>query len=173
MGRPKAWLPVAGEPMLLRVVGVLSDVVSPVVVVAADGQDVPPLPTGVELVRDPEPDRGPLQGLAAGLAAVADRADAAFVAACDLPFLSPALVRTTLAALDGFDAAVPETERPHPLAAAYRVGVLQTVEAMLAAGERRMTDLLARIRARRISVDDPALLRNVNTPEEYDRLAGD
>ena len=43
MGRPKASLPFAGETMLARVVGVLGGVVSPVVVVAASGQDVPQL----------------------------------------------------------------------------------------------------------------------------------
>jgi molybdenum cofactor guanylyltransferase len=52
MGRPKAWLPFAGELMLPRVVRLLGEVVAPVVVVAAPGQDVPPLPAGVEVVRD-------------------------------------------------------------------------------------------------------------------------
>ena len=70
MGRPKAWLPFAGEVMLPRVVRLLGEAVAPVVVVAAPGQDVPPLPAGVEVVRDEEEGRGPLQGLAAGLAAL-------------------------------------------------------------------------------------------------------
>ena len=35
MGRPKAWLPITGELMLPRVVRLVSEVVSPVVVVAA------------------------------------------------------------------------------------------------------------------------------------------
>src|SRR5919108_6298616 len=70
MGRPKAWLPFAGEVMLPRVVRLLGEAVAPVVVVAAPGQDVPELPAGIEIVRDPEPGRGPLQGLAAGLVAL-------------------------------------------------------------------------------------------------------
>ena len=71
MGRPKAWLPFGDELMLPRVVRILGAVVSPVVVVAAPDQDVPPLPPEIEIVRDPEEGRGPLQGLAAGLEAVA------------------------------------------------------------------------------------------------------
>src|SRR5436305_11914835 len=88
MGRPKAWLPFAGEIMLPRVVRLLREVVSPVVVVAAPDQDVPPLPADVAIVRDPERGRGPLQGLAAGLAALAE-VDAAYASSCDVPFLSP------------------------------------------------------------------------------------
>ena len=69
MGRPKAWLPFAGEIMLPRVVRLLGEAVEPIVVVAAPGQDVPSLPAAVAIVRDEEKDRGPLVGLAAGLAA--------------------------------------------------------------------------------------------------------
>src|SRR6266571_1578595 len=43
---------------------------------------------------------GPVQGLAAGLAAVAARADIAFVCATDMPFLHPAFVRRVLRAAD-------------------------------------------------------------------------
>src|SRR5256885_15180752 len=82
MGRPKAWLPFAGEIMLPRVVRLLSEVVAPIVVVAAPGQDVPPLPPEVDVVRDPERGRGPLQGLAAGLAALKGKADAAYLSSC-------------------------------------------------------------------------------------------
>src|SRR6185312_15898389 len=82
MGRPKAWLPFGGEVMLPRVVRLLGEVVAPVAVVAAPGQDLPPLPAGVDVVRDEEEGRGPLQGLAAGLAALAGRADAAYLSSC-------------------------------------------------------------------------------------------
>src|SRR5437763_13722434 len=82
MGRPKAWLPFGGELMLPRVVRLLGEVVAPLVVVAAPGQDVPPLPPGVEMVRDPERGRGPLQGLAAGLEALRGRAEAAYLSSC-------------------------------------------------------------------------------------------
>jgi molybdopterin-guanine dinucleotide biosynthesis protein A len=54
MGRPKAWLPFGDELMLPRVVRLLSEVVSEAVVVAAPEQDVPALPEGVAVVRDPE-----------------------------------------------------------------------------------------------------------------------
>src|SRR5271163_2377121 len=87
MGKPKAWLPIGGEIMLPRVVRLLREAVTPVVVVAAPEQDLPPLPGEVIIVRDEEKGRGPLQGLAAGLAALQDLAEAAYATSCDVPFL--------------------------------------------------------------------------------------
>src|SRR5438094_3275937 len=84
MGRPKAWLPFAGELMLPRVVRLLSEAARPVVVVAAPGQDVPPVPAEVRIVRDELRGRGPLQGLAAGLQALDGNADAAYISSCDV-----------------------------------------------------------------------------------------
>src|SRR5579871_6029338 len=110
MGRPKAWLPFGGEAMLARVVRLLGEAVAPVVVVAAPGQDVPPLPPGVGVVRDPERHRGPLQGLAAGLEALRGRADAAYLSSCDVPFLRPAFVRRMIELLGDHQACVPRVE---------------------------------------------------------------
>src|SRR5689334_13179323 len=89
MGQPKAWLPFAGETMLARVVRLLGEVVTPLVVVAAPEQQVPPVPNAIRIVRDEERGRGPLQGLAAGLAALDGFAEAAYLSSCDVPFLRP------------------------------------------------------------------------------------
>src|ERR1019366_3329012 len=93
MGRPKAWLPFGSELMLPRVVRLLREAVSPIVVVAAPDQELPGLPDDVKIVRDEAKDRGPLQGLSAGLAALQGHADAAFASSCDVPFLRAAFVR--------------------------------------------------------------------------------
>ena len=183
MGTPKAWLPIHGEFMLPRVVRILSDVVGPVVVVAAPGQDVPPLPAEVAVVRDEIAGRGPLAGLAAGLGALAGRVDAVYLSACDVPLLNAAFVRRVTALLGDAAAAVPFIDnRFHPLAAVYRSAVLPHVHTMLAANQLRLTDLFDRINVRVIVPDeltaaDPQLhsLRNVNTPDEYEaavRAAG-
>src|SRR5690242_617824 len=93
MGRPKAWLPFGDELMLPRVVRIVSEVVSPVVVVAARGQVVPELPREVQMVRDEYEACGPLAGLAVGLAALAGRCAAAYLTSCDVPLLTPQFVR--------------------------------------------------------------------------------
>src|SRR5437588_9723347 len=107
MGRPKAWLPVGDEFMLQRVVRLVGEAVAPVVVVAAPGQEVPPLPEDVAVVRDRVEGRGPLMGLAAGLAALAQSADAAFVTGCDAPLLRPAFVRHLIDQLGRASVCVP------------------------------------------------------------------
>src|SRR5947209_19753423 len=82
MGQPKAWLPFGDELMLPRVVRLLSEVVSPIVVVAAPGQDLPRLSADLILAPDPVPGQGPLQGLATGLAALQNRSDEIGRASC-------------------------------------------------------------------------------------------
>ena len=101
MGSPKAALEWHGSTLLRRVTGVVARAVDgPVVVVRAPGQTLPELPPGIEVVEDPREGLGPLQGLAAGLRAIEDRADAAYLSATDVPFLHPGFVRAVVRALD-------------------------------------------------------------------------
>lgn len=184
MGTSKAALDWFGVPLLARVAGLVGRAVDgPVVVVRAPGQGLPPLPARVEVVDDPVEGRGPLQGIAVGLEAVADRAGAAFVTATDLPLLHPAYVRRVLALLgddDGPDVVVPQVHGfPQPLAAAYRVSLSPLVTGLVGDGVRRPPDLFTQCRVVRPDEDallagaelartDPALdsLLNVNTPDE-------
>src|SRR5688572_3771155 len=91
MGRDKATLPFHGEPLLARVVRIVTPLVDEVVVVARPGQELPPLPDGVVVTRDEVADLGPLAGIVAGLRAA--HGDLCLVTACDAPLLAPSLVR--------------------------------------------------------------------------------
>jgi molybdopterin-guanine dinucleotide biosynthesis protein A len=176
MGRPKAWLPFAGEVMLPRVVRLLGEAVSPIVVVAAPGQDVPPLPPQIDVVRDEEKGRGPLQGLAAGLAVLRGRADAAYLSSCDVPFLRPVFVRRLIDLLGDHAICVPRVgEYHHPLAAVYRVEVAHAVARLLAEDRLRPFFLFEAVPTRVVGAEeladvDPTFqtLRNLNTPEDYE-----
>ncbi|AEA25489.1 MULTISPECIES: molybdenum cofactor guanylyltransferase [Pseudonocardia] len=185
MGTAKAELDWHGVPLVARVAALVArGVGGPVVVVRAPAQPLPPLPRRVEVVEDPVEGRGPLQGIAVGLAALADRADAAFVTATDLPLLHPAYVRRVLALLGGPDApdvVVPQVHGfPQPLAAAYRTTLSALVTSLVADGVLRPPDLFERCRVLR--PDEPALLAdpvlarldpdldsllNVNTPQDW------
>ena len=59
----KAALDIGGEPCLSRVCRAIAAVVPRVIVVAAAGQPLPPLPDGVEIIRDTTPNAGPLAGI--------------------------------------------------------------------------------------------------------------
>jgi molybdopterin-guanine dinucleotide biosynthesis protein A len=175
MGRPKAWLPFGPEFMLQRIVRVLSEVVSPIVVVAAVGQDLPELPATVEVLRDEHEALGPLAGLAVGLEALQGRVAATYVSSCDVPLLTAAFVARIVASLDGFDLAIPrDGNYHHPLAAVYATRLAATVRELIAANRLRPVFLLEHSRAREIDVAelrpvDPELqsLQNINTPAEY------
>jgi molybdenum cofactor guanylyltransferase len=176
MGRPKAWLPFAGESMLARVVRLLSEAVSPIVVVAAPDQEVPPLPAAIRIVRDEEKGRGPLQGLSAGLAALEGLADVAYLSSCDVPFLRPAFVERLINLLGEHLVCVPRVgDYHHPLAALYRLEVKQTVDRLLTENRLRPIFLFEAVptrivQAMELADVDPtfASLRNLNTPEEYE-----
>ncbi|HEX5104470.1 MAG TPA: NTP transferase domain-containing protein, partial [Pirellulaceae bacterium] len=112
MGLPKATLPFGPELMLQRVVRLLSGVVSPVVVVAAPDQALPPLGDEVLLARDQREGRGPLEGLLAGLTAIAPHAQAAYATSCDVPLLVPAFVREMIRRLAQGGPVVPTGQEP-------------------------------------------------------------
>jgi molybdopterin-guanine dinucleotide biosynthesis protein A len=186
MGRPKAGLEWHGSTLLHRVAGLVGRAVDgPVAVVRAPGQELPSLPPGARVVEDAREGRGPLQGLAAGLAAVGDEADLAYVSSTDVPLLHPAFVARVLAAAqrEDVDVALPVAQGfRHPLAAAYRTSLLPQVEELIAADRMRPAFLFERCRVHeldeaellrdgRLSRADPELLSllNVNNPDEYER----
>jgi molybdenum cofactor guanylyltransferase len=180
MGSPKALLPFGPETMLQRVVRLLTDVVSPIVVVAAVDQPLPELSRQVIVTRDEQEGRGPLEGLRAGLKALPAHVDAAYVTSCDVPLLQPAFVREMLAFASGFDIAVMEIDGlPHPLSAVYRRAVLPDVEDLLASDRLRPVFLFDRVKTRRVRPDeitaDPELrtLRNLNTRKDYEQALAD
>jgi len=180
MGTSKALLPFGPETMLQRVVRLLSEVVSPIVVVAAIDQDLPQLPSGVIVTRDENEGRGPLEGLRAGLKALPTTVDAAYVTSCDVPLLETGFVRQMIDLANDYDIAVMEIDGfTHPLSAVYRRATLPSVEDLLANNRLRPVFLFDATKTRRVKPEemtsDPDLrtLRNLNTREDYERALAD
>lgn len=186
MGRSKAALEWHGITLLQRIVGIVGRVVDgPVVVVRAPAQELPELPSGVTVAEDAREGRGPLQGLAAGLAAVGDAAPRAYISSTDVPLLHPAFVGTVLriAAREDVDVALPVAHGfRHPLAAAYRTSLLPAVERLIEEDRMKPAFLFESasvrelgeeelLRDRELAEADPELLSllNVNDPAEYHR----
>ena len=181
MQQPKLSLPFGDELMLPRVVRLLQEVVSPVVVVAGLEQEVPALGSDVELLRDKREYLGPLAGLTIGLEALDGRVEAAYVSACDVPLLKPEFVRTVIAALGDDEIVVPQVDGYyHPLAAVYRTSLVDAARALVAEGRLRPLFLIEQSRTRvlderELRSVDPGLdsLRNLNTPEDYQNALRD
>lgn len=194
MGTPKAWLPWRGKPLLTHVVDVVASVCNhPIVVVAAAGQDLPPLhPSSVRVDDPPEFDHaGPLVGLFAGLGVLAaHETSLAFLGACDNLFLTADYLRLLFASLieePGLGGILPvdtpasgeATDRhfPHPLAGAVRVAQAHAAaREVLAKGGSRPLFVFDRIGARWLdasSLPDRQVLRTCNTRAEYDEAVAE
>ncbi|MBA4019102.1 MAG: molybdopterin-guanine dinucleotide biosynthesis protein MobA [Pirellula sp.] len=178
MGRSKALLPFGSETMLQRTIRTVREATAgPIVVVAAAAQELPPLPADVAVVVDARSDRGPLEGMAAGLRHLAPASDVAFVTSCDVPLLTADFIRFVHDHLGpDDDAAAPYADAfLHPLSATYRIAtVLPEVELLLAADRLRATGIFERIRTRSLDETtlravDPTLasLHNINRPDAY------
>lgn len=178
MGRDKLSLPFGHETMLARVLRAVRQVVTDIVLVAREGQ---PLPPGVEAVRDPAEGLGPLAAIGVGLAAL--HADRALVVACDMPLVRPALLRRLIELSEGWDACVPVVGGfAVPTCAVYRPAIGTLTNELVAARQLKPASLLGRVRTRYVEADalrdvDPALesFRDCDTPDGYAealRLAG-
>jgi molybdopterin-guanine dinucleotide biosynthesis protein A len=176
MGTPKAALEIAGEPLLRRVVGRLMQAVPDVLVVGPSSLQT--FVPGVPVLPDVHAGLGPLGGLETALDAVAP--SHAFVVACDMPFVSPALV-SYLAKLAeqsaDVDVVVLRTaEGREYLHAVYAATCLPVIRQQLDAGAGAVGALFARLRVRDVDAAeslpfDPHGLSafNANAPEEWNR----
>lgn len=176
MGAPKAFLDWNGRPLLVRMLEILGGAgLAPLAVAAGPGQELPPLPGGVRVLRDPVGFSGPLQGLATGLSGLAPLVPRAFVCGCDAPLLSGALIRL-LASRPGA-IVVPEWDGfPQVLSGVYATGLEKIARSLLAVGRNRLLDLLGAVESRFVPSGevrrvDPGLgsFLNCNDPESFAR----
>jgi molybdopterin-guanine dinucleotide biosynthesis protein A len=174
MGSAKALLQWQGVPLVAHIAAVLVSVADPVIVVAAADQTLPPLPTGVEVAVDAQPEQGPLEAMSAGMRAVDGRADVVFVSAVDVPLLHAEFVLGVVDAVGSAQMALPVSAgRDHYLAAAYRLELRGLVEQLLVSGERRVGAVADRVPVNRVDstlLPHPESLRNANTPQQLERL---
>lgn len=109
MGLPKAWLELSGTPLIAHVFHALTPICDDVIVVTNES---PALYASypVRVVPDAMPGGGSLVGIYSGLRA-ADRPYAVAVA-CDMPFLSSALLEFLVSLAPGYDVVVPSIVGP-------------------------------------------------------------
>lgn len=177
MGRNKALLDFAGEPLVCRMARRLEQAGLGVRLIGP-----PELfgPLGLRAIGDDRPGLGPLGGIATALAH-SDRPWNVIVAV-DLPYLTPAWLAALAAhaAVSAADAVLPRSERGlEPLCAAYHRRCLPSILAALGRGVRKVTDGLAGPPPCRVEEIAPAewkryaaagnLFENINTPGEYER----
>lgn len=183
MGRDKAALPWRGATLLTDLLQRSQSIDFDKIVVSAnrppDLSALPPeLAARVCVVADSCQGCGPLGGMEAAFRACT--CSYYLVLSVDLPFYDFSPVKQLLpelAQMPPVDLFLPMSEsRPQPLAAVYRRRpALETVQAALAAGKRRVLSIADKLAVR--ILDDagaPILYENINTPSAYkDALAID
>jgi molybdopterin-guanine dinucleotide biosynthesis protein A len=134
---------------------VLGEAFDEVVVVGKEGDG---LELPFEVLDDGSDVRASIIGVAAALRLAG--AEVVVVLPTDMPLVTAGLLRTLADAVEGHDAAVPQTGA---LPGAYRRTALPVLERRIAAGELAVHRALGELRTRVVEVDDAAL-RNVNEP---------
>ncbi|MGV0848778.1 molybdenum cofactor guanylyltransferase [Mycolicibacterium phlei] len=171
MGRDKATLQFDGTTLVERTVNTLKARCAPVFVIAAPGQALPPL--DAEVLRDEIRGVGPLLATGRGLRAAAEAGrELAFVAAVDMPLLTAEVIDELVgpAVRLGADVVLPWDGRDHYLAGIYRTALADTVDELIAAGERSMRALIDRVDTHRIVMPEQPALTNVNTAADLAAL---
>jgi molybdenum cofactor guanylyltransferase len=182
MGQPKAILKFGTSTILQRILDELQNGFDDIAVIAAPAASESfPIerllrPTsGFRLLRDEAPFQGAANALVLGLNSA--RHETIFATSCDLPLLSIEVARALCRMLRDHDAVIPIIAGdPQPICAVYRRGIAAFFADQLAAGERRLTSIVAGLKAyrpeevemRRIDPDLKSFL-NVNTPADYAR----
>jgi molybdopterin-guanine dinucleotide biosynthesis protein A len=170
MGRDKAGLLLEGRTLLERALAVLDALVPEVVLASGAAPRNPEL--GRACLLDEEAGVGPLAGLAAALAhAEGQGMERICVLACDMPAVTPEVLRGLLARAGAAEVCLLATEKGlEPLCGVYHVRALPAVRAALARGARRMDSFHAEVRVERVPEAElaPGCARNLNTPEDYE-----
>ena len=176
-GDVKAFAEVGGEPIVERVVAVLREAATDVVLSANDEASYAQL--GLPMRGDVREDMGPLSGIYTALLWARERGDYGILAvACDMPFPSAGLLRAITAAAAQHDAVLPESDGRRglePLFGFYSVNCIAAIDRAIERGDRRMISFHDDIDLYRFPIEqvrifgDPAILfMNVNTPEDLE-----
>jgi molybdenum cofactor guanylyltransferase len=171
MGTDKATLEVGGVALARRVADALGAAGADEVL-AIGGETDGLADLGLTVVDDLYPGEGPLGGIVTALGAA--HHDVVVVLACDLPAVSPDVVRRLVAAVDRTvrDAAVARVDDvPQVVTAAFRRRVRPTLEAAFREGERSARRLLDHLDVTWVDDLDPTQLVDLDGPDDLRRYA--
>jgi molybdopterin-guanine dinucleotide biosynthesis protein A len=175
MGTNKALLKVGDTALIESVYRTLAATFHEVILVTNTPEEYNFIPC--RKVADTYPGAGSIAGLHAGLAASCT--ERIFVAACDMPYLNPDLIRLLCNITLKGDAVVPVNSDGlrEPLHAVYATSVLDELRNSIERDEKSILNLLDRIRTTLVTHEAyrsiPGAERsfcNVNTPEDYGRI---
>ena len=171
MGEDKAFAPFNGKTLLEWMRDRLAPLFPHVFVVAREPSRFHEL--GLPVVNDALADTGSAVGVYS--AVLASPTERVVCLACDMPFVTPHLLRQLAERSEGFDVFVPRHgEYMQPLCAVYGKGTLDAYRTFITSGGRRIFDIYPDFNTGYLEMDggqygDPGeLFMNVNTPAELE-----
>lgn len=171
MGRDKALVSLAGQPMIRHVFARLIGLGDETLVTTNNQDELKFLE--LPLIPDQDPGAGALPGLRTALSAA--KGDRVLVVACDMPFVNRLLLERLVELSANADVVVPRWEdRYQTMQSVYaREKVLAAVDEALAQGDRRMISFYPQVKVRIVPPDEVAQYDpsgrsffNVNTPQD-------
>jgi molybdopterin-guanine dinucleotide biosynthesis protein A len=163
MGRDKAWLEVAGEPLIRRQIRIAREIGATEVLISGR-PDADYTALELRVLYDQSPGLGPLAGVERGLSNAS--CNLVLILAVDLPRITPCVLRFLRSGCGEMLGAVPRVgQRLEPLAAFYPRAVLPLVREQLASGRYAMRDMIDK-------AQDAGLIRIIELePEKADAFA--
>lgn len=176
MGRPKALLPLRGQTFLAAVSNAFLEAFEPVVVVLGHDADEIETKAGlderVQVVRNPDYDRGMLSSLQCGIAALPREIKAAAFTLVDHPAVQAATLRALADHFRncGAEVVLPryQAERGHPVI--IKRSILDELAALPADASPKAVLRARRTEASFLDVEDPGVVADIDTPQDYQRL---
>jgi molybdenum cofactor cytidylyltransferase len=178
MGRTKALLPLGGGWFLQRIDATFRSA-GVECVLAVAGHDWQAIDAAVaaaglslRLVRNPDPSRGQLSSLLAGLDALPPGVPGVLVTPVDLPLFTPDTVRRVVAAWERSRAPIvrPSRGSRHGHPAVFAASLFDELRAAdLSVGARAVVRAHAK-EILDVPVDDPGAFDDIDTPDDYERL---
>jgi molybdenum cofactor cytidylyltransferase len=172
MGTPKALLDYRGESFLNRLIRVLGTVCDPVIVVLGyHGEAIRAHAKGrVRFVVNPDPSRGQLSSLQAGLAEVPDEAEGFLFMPVDCPAADAETVRLIAGRFDSLEQpllVIPrhEGQRGHPVCA--RRDLIPELLALPSDGQAKQVIRRHADRTLYLDTTDAGVLSDIDDPEAY------
>lgn len=162
MGTDKGLMPFRGKPMIQHIIDPMAKICQRILLVTGN-----PMygMFGFELVKDEQPDYGPVMGILSGLRQ--SGTDRNIILSCDAPFVGFELMKELVLRSDEANViAASSSEGIHPLIAVYNRNCLPVFELAVARDEHRLRTVLEELKVEELIVKSEALVINVNAIED-------
>ena len=144
-GENKALVGFDGIPLIEKVTRVISSIFKEVLIVSNTPEEYEYL--GFPIKQDIIKNLGPIGGIYTGLKSIKN--PAGFVVACDMPFLSPDLIRHIVEVQDDYDIIIPKVDwMMEPLHALYTNRCISPLKELIDTGERKTFLIFEKVRVK-------------------------